>query len=78
MTDNHIPVNATPLIRQMNNILSVDVVANGEEEPVVIFNYRGRRYLAEVYMWDVTEDPFYKPKGLFERIAARRMQNAKK
>ena len=78
MTDNHIPVNATPLIKQMNNILAVDVIANGDEEPVVIFNYRGRRYLAEVYMWDVTDDPFYKPRNLFERIALRRAERAKK
>ena len=71
-----VPADPTPLIKQMNNILAVDLYLNGNEVPVVVYNSRGRRYLAEVYLWDVTNDPFYRPKGLFERIAERRKQNA--
>lgn len=74
--DKAISVNPTVLVKQMNNIMPVDVHTNGDEVPVVIYNERGHRYLVEVYMWDVTNDPFYQPKGLFERIAERRKQNA--
>jgi PHD/YefM family antitoxin component YafN of YafNO toxin-antitoxin module len=75
-TAKHISVNPTVLVKQMNNIMPVDVYGNGDEVPVVVYNERGRRYLVEVYMWDVTEDPFYRAKGLFERLAERRKQNA--
>lgn len=74
--DKAIPVNPTALVKQMNNIMPVDVHTNGDDIPVVIYNERGKRYLVEVYMWDVTADPFYQPRGLFQRIAERRKQNA--
>lgn len=76
-TDKAIPVNPTALVKQMNNIMPVDVHANGNDIPVVIYNERGKTYLVEVYMWDVSADPFYRPKGLFARIAERREKNDK-
>lgn len=65
-------VSSKPFIRELGNILSAEITPDGNNDPVIIYESQGRRYLVEVRVWDVTETPFYAKKGLFERLAAAR------
>lgn len=72
MTDNIKSVNPRPFIRELDNIMAVEITPNGNEEPVVIYEQGGRRFLVQVSIWEVTDEPFYGKKGLQERLTARR------
>lgn len=72
--EDHLPSAPTKgFIRELDNIMAVEVIANGAEPPVIIYETGGKRYLVQVALWDVTDEPFYAKRGLFERLAARRM-----
>lgn len=71
-SEEYISASPKPFLDSLGNVFQVEVVPNGNELPVVIFEKHGRRYLVEAYMWDVTNVPFYRKTGLFQRLARRR------
>lgn len=65
-------VNPTKFIKQLSNIRSIEVVSDGNNPPVIVWNDVGRRYLVTVEVEEVSGDAFYAREGLFERLAKRR------
>lgn len=66
------PVDPRGLIRDMDNILSVELTPDGDRSPMVIWTSGGRRYVADITLREVTDVPFYEKRGLFMRLQAYR------
>jgi hypothetical protein len=59
-------------VRSLENVLTVEVVADGDNVPVVIHNVGGRRFLVVSEVFEVTNEPFFDKRGLFENLKALR------
>jgi hypothetical protein len=66
------PQETANFIRQMDNIMSVELFPDGDGEPLVFWTSFGKRYLITVQLTDISADPFYRKQGLKERLIARR------
>ena len=65
-------------IRELDNIMTVELFRNGEEPPVVLWKQGAKLYRVEVTVYDVTEDPFYQKQGLIPRLDAARAKKDQK
>ena len=60
--------NPQPLITEMNNIFSVELVRRNNAPSLVYYTHGGRRYIAKVELYDVTDEPFFNLPGLNGRL----------